>query len=221
MPVVLLMVLFGIDFGRVFLGWVTLNNVAREAANYAAVNPTAWGSPATAASHAEYVRLIGAESQGINCKMPATLPAPTYPNGTDIGSPAVVSITCQFSLITPLIGNIVGNPVSVTSSASFPIRSGTIAGVPVGSTAPQGTPGSTAPPATPGPSPAPTPVPTCTVPNFKNSNTSAAIGTWTGAGFTASHLLFNPLVPPNYTIKTQSLTKSSVVVCTSTMSVTP
>ena len=32
-PMVLLMVLFGLDFGRVFLGWVALNNAAREAAN--------------------------------------------------------------------------------------------------------------------------------------------------------------------------------------------
>lgn len=223
-PLVLLMLLFGIDFGRVFLGWVTLNNAVREAANYAALYPTAWGTPATAASHPEYVRLIGSESAGINCSMPATLPPPTFPNGTDIGSPAVVAITCRFSLITPVIKNILGSPISVSSSASFPIRSGVIAGIPVGSGLPQATatPVPSIPPsAAPSPTPAPTPVPTCTVPDLKNKDTSAAGGIWTTAGFTASNLLYSPLVPPNYTIKTQSLTKNTTVVCTSTMTVTP
>ena len=222
-PVVLLMLLFGIDFGRVFLGWVTLNNTVREAANYAALYPTAWGTPAAATSHPEYVRLIGAEALGINCSMPATLPPPTFPNGTDIGSPAVVAITCRFSLITPVIGRILGSPISVSSSASFPIRSGVIAGIPVGSGLPQGTATPSQAPASqaPSPSPAPTPVPTCTVPDLKNKNTSAAGGIWTTAGFSASNLLYSPLVPPNYTIKTQSLTKNTTVVCTSTVTVTP
>ena len=44
-PLALLMILFGLDFGRVFLGWVSLNQAAREAANYAAMNPTAWSLP--------------------------------------------------------------------------------------------------------------------------------------------------------------------------------
>src|SRR3954454_11321063 len=61
-PVVLLMVLFGIDFGRVFLGWVALTNAVREAANFAALNPTAWNSPGNPAAQAEYVRLITAET---------------------------------------------------------------------------------------------------------------------------------------------------------------
>ena len=43
LPVVFLMVLFGIDFGRVYLGWVSLNNAVREAANYAALHPNAGG----------------------------------------------------------------------------------------------------------------------------------------------------------------------------------
>jgi TadE-like protein len=220
-PLVLLMLLFGIDFGRVFLGWVTLNNTVREAANYAALYPTAWGSPATAASHPEYVRLIGAESTGINCSMPATLPPPTFPNGTDIGSPAVVAITCRFSLITPVIKNILGNPISVSSSASFPIRSGVIAGIPVGSGLPQGTPTPSQPPGSqpPGsPTPAPTPVPNCIVPDFKDVDTTLAATQWTNAGF-SGNLVYNPLVPPAFTIKKQSLNKGTSWPCTSPMTV--
>jgi hypothetical protein len=221
-PVVLLMLLFGIDFGRVFLGWVTLNNTVREAANYAALYPTAWGSPATAASHPEYVRLIGSESSGINCTMPSTLPAPSFPNGTDIGSPAVVAITCRFSLITPLMSGILGSPINVSSSASFPIRSGVIAGVPVGSSLPQGTPsptGTPSPSVDPSVAPSPTPVPNCIVPNLVSTNTSQATRTWTDAGFTATNLQFSPLVPPNGNITSQNLQSGSSQPCNSTMTV--
>ena len=61
-PMALLMVLFGLDFGRVFLGWVALNSAAREAANYAAMNPTAWSIPYNYTVQAEYARLVTTEA---------------------------------------------------------------------------------------------------------------------------------------------------------------
>ena len=61
----------------------------------------------------------------------------------------------------------------------------------------------------------------CTVPNLKNADSSAATATWTSAGFVANHLTFNPLVPPHYTIKNQSLTKNTSVACSASMTVTP
>ena len=228
LPVVLLMVLFGIDFGRVFLGWVTLNNAVRVAANFAAINPTAWTAPGNPAAQAEYERLITAESANINCALPGTLPDPSFPNGTTIGSPTVVAVTCRFSLITPLIGNILGSAINVSASASFPVRSGVIAGTgggggplpTVGQVIPTATPVVTPSPI-PTPSAAPTPVPTCTVPNLKNSDTSTAVATWTGRGFTAGNLAFFPLVPPHYRIRTQDIAFNSSVPCSSSMTVTP
>jgi hypothetical protein len=234
-PVVLLMVLFGVDFGRVFLGWVTLNNAAREAADYASIYPTAWGTPGNPAAQDEFDRLITAEAAQSNCELPGTLPDPQFPNGIDIGSPTVVEITCQFSLITPLIGNILGSPIDVSASASFPVRNGAIAGIPSGGTLPSIGPGSSAPPATAAPptppttaapttpvtTPVPTPEPICVVPAFLNANTSQATRTWTNAGFEASKLIFSPLVPPNFKIKTQTLPSGSSVPCSSTMTVSP
>jgi hypothetical protein len=229
-PLVLTMVLFGVDFGRVFLGWVTLTNAARAAANFAAINPTAWGALPNSAAQAEFVHRIDNETTGINCVMPDPLPGPTFPGGTALGSPAVVSLTCRFSLITPIIGNIIGSSIPVSVSASFPIRSGMINGVPASSggglptlnpsAVPTPTPVVTPTPfATP--STAPTPVPNCVVPDLKNTDTSAATGIWVAAGFSANNLSFNPLVPPNYSIKHQSLTRLTTVACTSTMTVTP
>ena len=233
LPVVLLMLLFGIDFGRVFLGWVSLGNAVREAANFAALNPTAWSTPGNPAAVAQYDRLITAEAGNSNCSLPSTIPDPTFPNGTDIGSPAVVAITCRFSLITPIMSNILGSPVAVSASSSFPIRSGVIAGVPSGGGLPSAGPTAIPTPsqlptqtpiptATPFPTPsmAPTPVPMCTVPDLFNVNTSQATSKWTTAGFTANNLVFSPLVPPNYKIKTQSVLKGSSIACSSSMTVT-
>jgi len=223
LPLVLLMVLFGVDFGRVFLGWLSLGGAAREAANFAALNPFAWVDNSTSAKN-EYDRLIQVGAGASNCTLPSTLPAPSFPNGYTLGSPVVVALSCQFSLLTPLIGNILGSAVSVSASAAFPIRSGPIEGVPVQTAVP--TP-SASPVPTAGPSsgssptPAPSVVPNCTVPDFRAIDTSAAVDLWVGAGFTANKLVFSPLVPPHYVIKTQSIRKDSNVLCSSTMTVTP
>ena len=229
-PVVLLMVLFGVDFGRVFLGWVTLTNAARAAANFAAINPTAWGALPNSAAQAEFVRRINAETTGINCQLPAELPDPTFPSGTALGSPAVVSLSCRFSLITPIIGNILGASIPVSVTASFPIRSGMINGVPAssGGTLPTLPPSAAPTPVvTPSPTPfatpsmAPTPVPSCLVPDLRFTDSSTATATWVARGFAANNLTFNPLVPPHYTIKHQTLQKDKSVLCTSTMTVSP
>lgn len=49
----MLMVPFGIDFGRVFMGWVTLSNAVREPAKFAAINPDDWQGTVNAAAQAE------------------------------------------------------------------------------------------------------------------------------------------------------------------------
>src|SRR4051794_32978200 len=157
MPVVLLVILGGIDFGRVFLGWIDLHQMAHHAADYAAENPDAWSTVnPDAGAQAEYLRQIQAEAEGINCVVPATLPTPSFPsgpNGNDgLGVPVTVRVSCSFYLITPMIGAIVGNPLTVTASAAFPIRAGTITGIPTPTPSPSHT-------ATPGPPPTPTPPP--------------------------------------------------------------
>jgi len=240
LPMTLLLVLFGLDFGRVFLGWVSLTNATREAANFAAMNPDAWGATPNMTVQAEYARLVNAETANANCTMPTTIPSPTFPSGTSIGSPALVTVTCSFRLITPIISSIVGSAVAVTASSAFPVRTGDIEGIPVETAAPTASPTAaptaaptgaptSAPTAAPSATPtaAPTVAPTatpaaqCTVPNLKNKQTSAAPATWTAAGFTATHLVFSPLVGPtnNYKINDQSLTPGTSALCSATMTV--
>lgn len=232
-PVVMAMILFGVDFGRVFVGWLSLTNAVREAANYASINPTAW-SRSNDEAIAEYERLIAAEAGDTACELPATLPGPTFPNGDAVGEPAVVSISCRFSLITPLVSGILGDAIDVSASASFPIRSGLLGGsgfgpgLPnvtpgTGATTPPGPGGTAQPTITPFPTPSqlPTPSPLCTVPDLRDVNTSQATRRWTDGGFAASNLTFNPLVPPHFKIRIQSLAAGASTSCDSTMTVAP
>jgi hypothetical protein len=249
LPMILLLMLIALDFGRVFLGWVGLNNAARVAANYAAMHPGAndW-QPDPNPIRDEYLRLVAAETEKLSCS-PTTVDDPTYPAGTQIGFPARVEITCQFGIITPIISSIVGAGVPVTASASFPIRFGAIGGIPVdpgipGPTptptptpSPTPTPGPTPTPTptptpgptptpTPSPTPTPTPIPMCVVPNLIGVNTKDAPKRWgrpQGAGF-ATPLLFVPAVGGNnhYTIRTQNRTVGASLPCNTTiMTVTP
>jgi len=233
-PMALLMVLFGLDFGRVFLGWVALNNAARQAANYAAMNPTAWTAPYNIAVQSTYTSLVTTEAANINCTLATPVPAPSFPSGTSIGAPASVKLQCSFSLITPLIGVLTGNPIALSAYSAFPVRAGLIEGVPVPSASPTPSPGpssdasasptaSVAPTVAPTPDPsaaasvAPTPAP-CTVISLINDLTSKAQSDWQNAGFTGL-VVFTPLVPPHYRIAWQSLTAGTSVPCTSGITV--
>ncbi|HEX5826858.1 MAG TPA: PKD domain-containing protein [Candidatus Limnocylindrales bacterium] len=130
-PVLLLLVLGGLDFGRVFLGWVNLNNTARIAANYAAANAQLLNA-GNAAALASYNRLVQDDATTTNCTPPDPIPGPTFAPGTGIGSHATVALSCDFQLLTPVISSVLGGDVTVSASAVFPVRSGVVAGVPAG-----------------------------------------------------------------------------------------
>ncbi len=211
LPLLLLLVLFGIDFGRIFLGWVQLNNVVRVAANYAAENPTAWNSTnPNSAVQTQYRTLITQEASGINCTMPSPLPTPGFPNGANgvntIGSPVTVRVVCNFPFITPVIGSMFGGALPVSASASYPNRSGMIANIPTPaptptpSTSPSATP-STSPTPTPTPtpstSPSPTPTPMCTVPNLMPVKAENAQQQWAAASFQIP-VIYNPMAPASW-----------------------
>src|SRR5262245_41827507 len=70
-PVILLIVMAGLDFGRVYLGWVNLNNTARIAANFAAQNAKAMAGsgPIHAAAMDRYRQLVDNDAQAINCDL--------------------------------------------------------------------------------------------------------------------------------------------------------
>jgi Flp pilus assembly protein TadG len=166
-PILLLVVLVTLDLGRVYLGWVTLNNVARIGANYAALNPSAWEGAGNASAQAAYQQLMQNDTGGIDCAMPNPLPDPTFPdpapNTYIVGSHVTVDLHCNFRLLTPLLANLMGgggtcgstalgtDELCVAASTTFIIRTSWTGTQPIGGDNP-----------TPSPSPTPSPTPTAT-----------------------------------------------------------
>jgi hypothetical protein len=161
-PLIAIILLMVIDFGRLYQQWIVLNNVVKIGANYAAQHPDGWegtGSPTVVAT---YRALMTKDIAGGPCVLPNPLPDPTFPdpapNTYAVGGKAVVGITCNFPLITPIFNNLFpGQAVALSASSQFTIRGGAINGIPV-----SGGGGGSVPTPTPTGTTAPTPTPTAT-----------------------------------------------------------
>jgi uncharacterized membrane protein len=116
LPVVLMLLLMAADLGRVFLAVVTLNNTARVGARYAAANPGATYDQNV------YFAQINNEWADIDCDKQSPIPGPVY-SGKQIGDSVTVTLQCTFHVLTPLISNIVGSGLLVTSQAVLPVTS--------------------------------------------------------------------------------------------------
>ena len=182
LPVLVLLLLLAVDFGRVFFGWVAINNASRIAANEAAFHPEAWEGSGNAQLKLIYRNQVLQDLQSINCE-PAgggtwattDIPDPEYldqpgtptTNEYELGDHVRVSLTCHFEFLTPLVGAIIGNPMPISAATEFGVKGGEINGIPVGNAPPGG----------------------CldkTVPNMVGTSVAAARGAWTGAGFTGA-----------------------------------
>ncbi|MEO6579019.1 MAG: TadE/TadG family type IV pilus assembly protein [Candidatus Limnocylindria bacterium] len=178
LPLLIVLLLGAIDFGRVFFGWVAMQNAARVGANYASTHPDAWTltNPLALSQRQEYRDLV-LDSGSTNCTLTPSTPAPpSFPDGTrGIGDRTRVDLNCNFALITPLMGSLVGQGglLRISADATFPIRQGC---------ANCGSSG-TAPP--------PPPPPNCrAIPSIVGLSVSGARAAWTAAGFTG---VFTPV----------------------------
>jgi hypothetical protein len=167
-----LITLVAIDFGRIFLGWVSINNAARVGANFAALHPNDWNS---GGGPAEYDTLMAQNLGAINCTPNPNPPAdPVFGPTKDPGELVQVNLSCDFSVITPIISSIVGTVVTLSSSASFPISSGCLAACPSGPPAP----------------PPPPPADNCrAVPDVVGLSVAGARLAWAAAGFVATQFV--------------------------------
>lgn len=127
-PALLLFMLIALDFGRVYLGYVNLQNLARIAANYAANDPTG-----NFAAGSEYEQLVLRDAAATNCDLDSTWTADSPPTFTDvngdgkdtgIGDTVEVGLTCKFAILTPVISTILASQLDVSASAVFPIKVG-------------------------------------------------------------------------------------------------
>lgn len=134
LPLLLLLLVLAIDFGRVFFGWVALNNAARIGADWAAGHAGAWdGTPDSTDSEWQqrYEELVLNDLQGLRCA-PAlsTVDDPDFYQGFDDGDLVRVSLSCGYPLITPLAREALGGPLVIGAEADFAIHRTITAGVP-------------------------------------------------------------------------------------------
>jgi hypothetical protein len=118
--------MFALDFGRVFYSWVTITNATRVGANFAASNPD------DTYPNADYTAAVQAEALNAICPVVAGTFNPNFIDGPDAGSFARdlgdsvrVSIQCNFRVLTPVIGSVIGNAITMSASSTFPIRTET------------------------------------------------------------------------------------------------
>ena len=114
LPVLLFLTLIALDFGRVYLGYINLQNMARIAANYAANNPDAWGSAADAAVQTRYESQILGDAVGEQLRPAASRAASrsspirrsstatATASTTGLGDSVRVQLSCEFAVITPV-----------------------------------------------------------------------------------------------------------------------
>jgi len=168
LPVLLILLLGAIDFGRAFFGWVNLQQAVRIGANYAATHPNM-----DATERDRYEALVEGDLVALNCAIDSVIPNPTYttPDGTPIANPTLgdyanVTLDCDFSPITPLADIFFGDPIPMSATSTFPIREGCIncpAVAPV--------------------DPPPTPLQCRLVPDLEDMSVAGARLAWASAGF--------------------------------------
>ena len=225
-PVLILILLVAIDAGRLFYAHVAIHNATRIAANYAAIHPDAWPS-GSQAERDEYLAQIQRDTSGLNCGSGATAD-PTFsppgapPRSAGAGHEATVALSCTFKPLTPIIGGIIGNSIQLSSSSTFPIRAGILAGIAI-------TPGLPTPPPTAAPTPTPTPAPTptptgspgptatpgpgpgeCIVPQILGRTVGAVTTDWRDAGFNPQKLNVE-VGPTNYVVSKEWITQGQTV----------
>jgi PKD repeat protein len=107
--------------------------MTRIAANEAAEHASVWAVPGDATGEkARYQAKVKNDARLINCVLPNPLPEPVLGAGTALGAPVTVSFSCEFNVITPVISNIIGNPIMVSSETTYPVKEGAVATVPGG-----------------------------------------------------------------------------------------
>jgi Flp pilus assembly protein TadG len=126
LPVLLLLLVIAIDFGRLFATYVAVNNAAREGVAFAAAHPTQMTSadnpdPANATYRArqELENPTDARFTALTLAAPVCNPSPCPTVlGTGGGSTIKVVVTTNFTFFTPIISGFFGSSFPLSASAT-------------------------------------------------------------------------------------------------------
>jgi Flp pilus assembly protein TadG len=145
-PLMLLILLIAVDFGRLFFAHLSNVNAAREGANYAAAHAAdASYSLATFNAGAANAATAQANAQGqsgggVLTVTPPFCFAPSAPStsidcnvasnfATGTGNEVTVTVSQPFTFLTPLIGNLFGGSLTLVTSATAPVLNPLVATV--------------------------------------------------------------------------------------------
>jgi Flp pilus assembly protein TadG len=187
-PLLLVVMLVAVDFGRLFFSYIAVQNAAREATSYAAqhAKDTPWDGTAYRAS----VAGAGAQEPNVQGQGGAGTLAITDPVcfdpqtqvtldcnvasdfATGIGNQVRVTASQPFAFVTPIVGDLFGGSLTLSATATAPILNPADVDIEPGpsqsaepSASPE--PGASSSP-DPSSAPSPSTEPICTVPDFKN-----------------------------------------------------
>jgi Flp pilus assembly protein TadG len=122
-PIMLLLLLMAVDFGRLFLSYIQITNAAREGAAYASQQPTndvkiteyvaaETNSQGQAGESAPTVTVSCADTTGM------TMACSSAPGGAGRGNTVTVAVNEGFSFLTPLINSAFGGSLAMKTSAT-------------------------------------------------------------------------------------------------------
>ncbi|MDP3971718.1 MAG: TadE/TadG family type IV pilus assembly protein [Candidatus Nanopelagicales bacterium] len=189
LPLLALLLVMALDAGRVFFGWVALQNASRIGADYAAAHADAWKGPPDPTQQNQidrYRLLVRNDMQALGCKDTAQfnpVPDPNFDidgDGTSVfedGALVRVELYCDFGLLTPLAEDFMGSPATLHAKTDFAINRTINTGLP--------------PPVDP-PPPVGCEADERPVPDMVGSSMQDAYNMWVGRGF--EELNFNPPV---------------------------
>jgi hypothetical protein len=199
LPLLAVFLVMAIDAGRMFFGWVALQNASRIGADYAASHADSWTPPITVFKQRDqdrYELLVAQDLQALGCQAGFVVPPPNFDpdgDGTDDfsdGAPVQVELACPFPLLTPLASIFLGDPFTMHARSDFAINRTYVNGLPILNPTPPGGGPTPTPVPTVTPTPAPTPTPgTCIAPDFDGPTQvrrNQAQALWTAAGFSTA-----------------------------------
>lgn len=133
-PILIILLLIAVDFGRIYLGYINLQQMARIAASYAAEHASDFENNDVTVLTA-YRDRVEQDSRFNNCNLEGGVTAPAF-TGYDLGDQVEVRLTCTFPVITPIISTILGGEIPVGARVIYPVREGVVASVPGGGSPP-------------------------------------------------------------------------------------
>jgi Flp pilus assembly protein TadG len=129
-PVLLLLLVVAIDFGRLFATYVAVNNAAREGAAFASAHPTQITSAdnpdpenATYRARQEVENPSDARFTAVSVGTPTCNPSPCPTVlGTGGGSTIKITVSTPFGFFTPIISAVLGSSIQLSASATAVVQ---------------------------------------------------------------------------------------------------